>query len=223
MRAALREYKTASADRIAGYCIPVAGQGAVRGRLRPVTADSLRNEEEMRLMAEWRQAAGVWFATQFPLSVEGTRQWIERQVLPRDDRILFLVEDETHLPIGQIGLLHYDEEKKECEFDNLLRGRKGSFGNLMIYAMLALGEWSLRVLDLQRAYVHVLGDNHRAMAIYKRLGFEEAERIPLVKHSDGDVLRWVNAEMPWEKAEREMVKMQIERDVYLRTLREGMR
>lgn len=144
------------------------------------------------------------------------QEWIQHQVVEADDRILFIVEDEEYTPIGQIGLIHYDENKKECEFDNLLRGRKGRLGNIVIYALIAIGEWSLRVLNIQKGYINVLADNFRAIEIYRRLGAQEVRRFQLSKVVEGDRIRWLPVEgHSSEKPEREMVTMMITREAFI--------
>ncbi|GAA3406322.1 GNAT family N-acetyltransferase [Paenibacillus hodogayensis] len=221
MKSILRAYKHAPEAHLSSYCIPIFVDGKSCGRLRPLTIDSLHREEEMRLLTEWRGASAEWFTSQFPVTVEGTRQWVDEQILQADDRILFLVEDEDMTPIGQVGLLHYDEDKKECEFDNLLRGRKGRFGNIILYALLALGEWGIRQLGLQTGYLNVLGDNHRAMHIYRKLGFREVRRVPLRKVTEGDVTRWVTApELSGGEAERELVTMSVATDAYYEIIKQ---
>lgn len=219
MKSILKAYKHAPGDQISSYCIPILAHGAVRGRLRPITPESIHNQAEIAMLTEWRGASSVWFSTQFPATEDGTRQWLQHQVMEAEDRILFFVEDEERTPVGQIGFIHYDEERGECEFDNLLRGKKGKFGNIMIYALMALGEWTVRVLNLQRGYLNVLGDNVRAIHIYKRLGAEEQRRVALTRTTEGDIVRWVPAiEKLDGKAERELVTMMIAREAFMKKL-----
>jgi RimJ/RimL family protein N-acetyltransferase len=213
MKEILRTYKHAPDNLISSYCVPIIVNGTIRGRLRPITLSSLHNRAEIQTLADWRRASGEWFTTQFPVTEDGTRDWLQHQVIEAEDRILFIVEDEEHTPIGQIGLIHYDENKKECEFDNLLRGKKGRLGNIIIYALIAIGAWSLRVLDIQKGYINVLADNFRAIEIYRRLGAQEVRRFQLNKVVEGDAIRWVpSEEQSNEKPEREMVTMMITRE-----------
>lgn len=215
----LRTLKHTPPSDISSRCIPILARGVVRGRLRPITMETVRNEAEIKLIAEWREASSDWFTTRFPLSEEGTRQWLEQQVLSTDDRILFFVEDEECTPVGQVGLLHYDENTKQCEYDNLLRGRKGKFGNLMNYALITLGIWSIEVLKVQVGYIRVVGDNHRAIRIYHSLGAEEVERSPLFKSVENGVTRWLPASLEEGcEPERELVTMRIKRESFLEIL-----
>ncbi|MFE4710371.1 GNAT family N-acetyltransferase [Paenibacillus sp. NPDC056722] len=215
MKELLRSYKHADVQQTSSYCIPIVVNGTLRGRLRPITAEVIHNSDEITQLTEWRSSSSSWFTTQFPGSEDGTRRWLEHQVLGADDRILFFVEDEEHAPVGQVGLLNYNETAKSCEFDNLLRGRKGAFGNIMIHALIALGEWSIEVLGVETACIHVLGDNYRAMRIYKGLGAVESERVPLLKVEEEGVIRWVPASLPLTEApERELVTMTITREAF---------
>ncbi|MGQ7888652.1 GNAT family N-acetyltransferase [Paenibacillus sp. WC2504] len=216
MKSILREYKQAGSEQISSYCLPIIVDGKVLGQLRPLTIESIENEDVIKALMEWRVAAGQWFATQFPANEEGTRAWAQHQILKVDDRILFILEDEAQTPIGQIGLMHYDEVAHTCEYDNLLRGRKGRYGNIVMHALLTLGAWSLRELGLQKGYLNVLSDNARAIHIYENLGAVEVKRTPLRKEVEGDVIRWVPAEGQLTgEPEREMVTMVVTREAFM--------
>lgn len=221
MKEILRAYKHTPAESISSRCIPIMVKGRIRGRLRPVTADTVHNSEKIAMISEWREASAEWFTTRFPKSAEGTQRWIEEQIIGAEDRILFFVEDENLTPIGQVGLLHYDEEQNSCEFDNLLRGRKGTFGNLMIYALITLGFWSVRVLGLQTGRIQVVGDNHRAIRMYQSLGAEEVKRAPLVQKVQDGIIQWVPAPDQSDTApERELVTMVIRKESFLNIYKE---
>lgn len=212
----LRSLKQTPASTIDSRCIPIHVKGKVRGRLRPITFDTLQNPEEIKAMAEWREAHSDWFTTRFPVSEASTRRWLEH-VLNDDQRILFFVDDEDNTPVGQIGLLGYDEIKKTCEFDNLLRGRKGKFGNIMIYALITLGLWSIEVLDLVEGYLHVFSDNKRALRMHHDLGAEQIKREPLVRTEESGMISWVPAPPGTNTPpEREMVTSRIKRETFLR-------
>ncbi|NOV02085.1 GNAT family N-acetyltransferase [Paenibacillus planticolens] len=217
MRSILRDYKQARGEQILSYCLPIIVDGKVQGRLRPLTHESIDHEDVIKSLMEWRVAAGQWFATQFPPNEEGTRAWAQHQIIDMDDRILFIIEDEDHTPIGQIGLMHYDETAKTCEYDNLLRGRKGRYGNIVLHALLTLGGWSLRELGVLKGYLNVLSDNARAIHIYETLGAVEVQRTPLRKEIEGEVIRWVpTKDQPDGEPEREMVTMVITREAFIR-------
>ncbi len=171
-------------------------------------------------MTEWRESHSEWFATQFPVSEASTLRWLE-QVLNDDQRILFFVDDEENTPVGQIGLFGYDEEKKTCEFDNLLRGRKGKFGNIMIYALVTLGLWSIEVLDIEEGYLHVFGDNQRALRMHRDLGAEQIKRDPLIRTEEDGVIRWIPVPVGTNTPpEREMVTSRIKRETFLRLFKQ---
>ncbi|MDR6884833.1 GNAT family N-acetyltransferase [Bacillus sp. 3255] len=217
MKAILKEYKQAQGEQVSSYCLPIIVDGKVLGRLRPLTAESIENQEEIKALMEWREAAGSWFVTQFPATEEGTKAWAKHQILDADDRILFILEDEEQTPIGQIGLMHYDEVANTCEYDNLLRGRKGKYGNIVLHALLTLGGWSLRELGIRKGYLNVLSDNVRAIHLYETLGAVEVKRVPLRKEVQGEFVRWIPAEGQLEgEPEREMVTMVVTREAFIR-------
>jgi RimJ/RimL family protein N-acetyltransferase len=53
--------------------------------------------------------------------------------------------------------------------------------------------WGRRTLDLKGYSLKVLADNERAIRLYKKMGFREVSRIPLIQVSGQDGLEWAEA------------------------------
>src|SRR3954453_12609761 len=78
-------------------------------RLEPVTQADHDQPPLIELLANWRQASANCFPTQFPITLEGTRNWLTNQVLGVADRILFWVRsDYDGMRLGHAGLFHLD-------------------------------------------------------------------------------------------------------------------
>jgi perosamine synthetase len=207
----LKAMKSAPDRKLAECCLGLeARDGKKAGRLRPVTTDSLRKGEEVRLLAEWRDAAQEWFPSQFKVTVEGTRNWLDRQVLQQEDRILFMVETKAGVPVGHVGLVRFNCEERFCELDNIVRGNARLFKGAMTLACAALTEWAFETLGMKKLYLRVFADNERAIALYQRLGFREIQRVPLMRLEEGEVVKWEQViGEPYHEAERYFVTMKL--------------
>jgi RimJ/RimL family protein N-acetyltransferase len=187
----IKKMKEADTNQIAACCIPIEFEGKRLGRLRPVTVDCLNNSVEIEKMARWRQNNQEFFTTQFSVSVERTKKWLEEAILQSDSRILFMVENEEHIPIGHVGLCEMDDKNKCCFFDNILRGDTEHFKGGMQLACSVLLDWCFRVLNMETVYLQVLSENNRAIHLYKKLGFQEIQLMPLMDQTKDGVTHWV--------------------------------
>lgn len=187
----IKKIKEANTEQLTAYCIPIEFEGKKIGRLRPITVDSLNNNVEIEKIAKWRQNNQQFFTTQFNVSVEGTKRWLEEAILWSDSRILFMVETEDQIPIGHVGLCEIDDKNKYCLFDNILRGDTEHFKGGMRLACSALLDWCFRVLDMETIYLQVLSDNSRAIHLYEELGFQKIQLMPLINQTKDGVTHWI--------------------------------
>jgi RimJ/RimL family protein N-acetyltransferase len=156
-----------------------------------LTADCSNNKDLMELIARWRKENEMWFADQFKVTTEGTIKWFKEKVIETPDRLLFIIKVHNDY-IGHVGLFRFDFESITCEIDNIVRGEPqypGIMGNAIIHMM----NWGKTILELKGYSLKVLSDNERAMRLYKRLGFVEAKRIPLVCIRGDDRVEWIEA------------------------------
>lgn len=208
----LNEYKKAQDSDISNYCIPLTENGYYKGRLRPITYESLKNDEDIAMLARWRKDAQEWFPSQFNVTIDGTRKWLEEAVLQTKDRILFWVEDNNGKPIGHVGLYRFDYRENFCEIDNIVRGEKGVFANAMYLACSTLIDWTIKNLKVQDLYLRVVSDNAKALALYDKLNFIEIQRIPLLKFKEEEVIRWVELiGQPYYETYRYLVTMKLKK------------
>jgi RimJ/RimL family protein N-acetyltransferase len=164
---------------------------ATEGRVELVllTRDRISDTPLMELLSAWRKKHEFWFQAVFPVSVENTRRWYEKQLMDTPDRVLFLIE-ENGAPIGHIGFFRFDPETQTCEIDNIVRGEEGRKG-LMEASLRVLMAWGRETLGLRGYSLQVVSDNGRALRLYQRLGFAETSREPLVRVESGDRVEWV--------------------------------
>ena len=123
------------------------------------------------------------------MSVAGTKKWGKEQLLEKKDRILFMIEDLKGIAIGHVGLYTFDYDKYSCEIDNIIRGEKGVPG-VMTAAIDSLCRWGRDVLGVKTFTLRCFADNAKAIALYRRSGFVEFAKIPLVQVQKKRITVW---------------------------------
>lgn len=203
----IREYKIDGVDR----ALLIENNGENIGKLRPVTLNSLGNSHQIEQLAKWRRNAQQWFPTQFPVTYEGTKRWLDKALLQTADRILFMVEDQNGKEVGHVGLFRFDYINRACEIDNIIRGENKVFSGAMTFACTTLLKWARDVLGIEHVYLRVFSDNTKALNLYQRLGFKEIQRTPLTKVQEDTVTRWIDViGRPYQEVERYFVTMKLE-------------
>lgn len=190
------------------FSIPVYKEKSQVAVLNPITKRHLdyakENQELIKFLCEWRESASKWYPTIFKVTEEGTKIWLENQVIGAEDRILFIAETMEGIPFGHMGLYR-------GEADNFIRGRKDILSGGMTYALIAMLKWAFLELNLKGLYLRVFSDNQRAIAFYKRCGFKEVDKIPLRKIEKKEIIRWEEiSERSAEKVERFFCVMYLE-------------
>lgn len=182
------------------FNVPIYRNDMQIALLKPITKsyleDNKYNREIIRSLAEWRNSAASWYPTIFKVTEEGTKKWLEDQVIGAKDRLLFMAETLDGIPFGHMGLYR-------GEADNFLRGRKDILNGGMTLGLSAMLNWAFCDLELKELHLRVFSDNQRAINFYKRCGFKEISKIPLEKIEEGNRIKW--EELPencYESAER---------------------
>ncbi len=161
--------------------------GRCIGRLVPVGRWILDNQACIELLAQWRKTFSRMFLTQFEVTTEGTRAYLEDVAVRGDSRILFLLEDEGGTVVGHVGLAQVTPES--FELDYLVRGRSGGHPRLVYHAEVALLRWGFEVLAIPRCEVGVLSFNWMVIDLHQSVGFQVESRIPLLKVTHGSRVR----------------------------------
>lgn len=182
-------------------------------RIYVVTKKQIVDDATITSLAKWRDKANIWFPSQFVVTQEGTKRWADMQLLNMPDRILFFLHIVgSKSPFGHVGLYRFDYQEKSCEIDNVIRGENepGTNGAMTIAVQL-LCSWARKHLGVKTIYLRVFSDNIKAIAVYKRVGFEEVERVALVKKVIDGVVHWVEQEKADKQSniQRYFIKMKL--------------
>lgn len=156
------------------------------GHLIPVCELHADDKTLISLFAKWRSENSFAFPTQFAVTDEGTQKWLRSRLLDVSDRMLFLVTDRFGKPVGHLGFANCLNDRQEMEIDNVVRGEKDNAAGIMTAAMKVLLDWAEEIIGPNSISLRVFADNDRAIAFYHKLGFQDADLLPLRKHTDGE-------------------------------------
>jgi len=156
-----------------------------------IGADTVRNDDIILLLAKWRSENMAGFPCEELISVAGTRGWVWKQLVEREDRILFFLMDDNGRLVGHAGFSNIDFEAGICEFDNIIKGEKDAEKGLMVRACSVLIYWACDVLKIRSLWVKCFYDNFPAVALYHRLGFKPRELQPIRKIQEATCNRWI--------------------------------
>lgn len=152
-------------------------QGQLCGFLRPITKDYRKKMPELGdLLAQWRNEHPEPSANAFTATAESTEKWLDEQILQRDDRILFLIENLAGEKIGHIGYANFDFAKISGEVDAVLRGNKTVAPGIMTAALNSLLYWGIKELRLDVITLRIGPENAQAIAFFKKNYFLPIDR-----------------------------------------------
>jgi RimJ/RimL family protein N-acetyltransferase len=132
-----------------------------------------------------------------PRSDVEERAWLEEQTGNASNRFWLVYRLDEDRPIGAASLTEVDRDAGTATFRILIGSPRDRGGGLGTEASrLALGQGFAR-LGLQRIRLDVFAWNERAIAVYRRLGFREVERLPMREPRDG--ITWDRLVMELER------------------------
>jgi perosamine synthetase len=173
--------RTARLEELFAKAIPLEGEGV----LLPICDLHTEDESLVATLSKWRAENQGAYPTRFPVTVSGTRQWLQKALLETEDRILFLVLDKYGAAVGHLGFANGVNSSGEMEVDNVVRGVKGTAPGLMLTALKSLTQWARNTIGVEHFALRVFEENEHAIRFYKRAGFSLGTRIPLRRRVDG--------------------------------------
>jgi len=162
------------------------------GALKPVLDSGIAdNSEIIKFMTEWREYYKENFLTQFKMTEEGTKTWLENQIIKKDNRIFFIINAIDGKLIGHEGVIFFEENESTCELDNVVKAIDCKIPGIMRYAVKTLIDWLFNHLDMKKIFVRVFSDNLKAQTLYRHCGFSKTKEIGLKRKIQGDFLSYV--------------------------------
>lgn len=179
----IKEIKNEKFNQFLPQKIPIYDKsGFLIAFLKPVTKSSVNNSKEIKLLAKWRDENSFAFPSQFKVTFEGTKKWLEG-LIKEPTRILFFIETSYKIPnlIGHLGLFTFNFRENSCEIDNVVRGEKKILKGIMSYALQTLILWTKCILNPNKIYLKVISDNKHAIDFYLKNNFKKVGILPIEK------------------------------------------
>jgi RimJ/RimL family protein N-acetyltransferase len=165
----------------------------LRAVLRPIaTVPGALDAEDVRLLTEWRNRHVQRFLTEFVATDARTAAWLAGSIHANGNKLLFMLESPEGARLGHLGIGFIDWRGGYGEADAIVSGGASPPG-LMKLALQTLLRWAREQLGLAHLAVRVRSDNP-AVGFYRRVGFVEYRRTPLVAERVADGTVW--QEMP---------------------------
>jgi len=162
------------------------GQGRVLGRLRRITAVDLTDSALISALTAWRNSNQRFFLTQFQATESRTANWLRDSVVMDNSRAMYLIQDNSNVNVGHLGILHLDSDTPEL--DNMIRGVSDGDPKIMYWAEIALVNSLLVARGAAKVCLHVLSNNWIPIGIHQLIGFETAEKLSVSKKNlEGEI------------------------------------
>lgn len=151
------------------------------GYLLPVCRLHVDDDQLIEKLSQWREKHKDAFPSQFKVTNEGTKNWLIKNVLETEDRILFLILNKFGTPVGHAGFANGFNEFCNLEIDNVVRGEDNISPGIMGAALQRLIDWAYEFIAPERIILRVFRDNEHAVKFYQNLNFVENKVIALEK------------------------------------------
>jgi hypothetical protein len=125
------------------------------GKIRPILDSKISdNSEIIRFITKWREYCKENFLSQFPVSEERTKNWLQNQVINKDNRILFIIQTPDGKLAEHIGVIFFEVDEDTCEIDNVVKAADCNIPGLMYHAMKTLNNFLFNSLKMKKILAH---------------------------------------------------------------------
>ena len=161
----------------------------LRALLRPIaTVPGALDAQDVRLLTEWRNRHVQRFLTEFVATDARTAAWLAGSIHANGSKLLFMLDAPDGTRLGHLGIGFIDWRGGYGEADAIVSGGASPPG-LMKLALQTLLRWARGQLGLAHLAVRVRSDNP-ALEFYRRVGFVEHRRVPLMAEHGSDGTVW---------------------------------
>tara|TARA_B110000483_G_C18181732_1_gene537318 strand:+ start:1012 stop:1677 length:666 start_codon:yes stop_codon:yes gene_type:complete len=165
------------------------------------------------LLSKWRIENPTISTGTFQVTEERTKKWLIDLVINRDDRLIFMIHDLNHEPLGHIGFSAIDFENNSVELDSVLRGKKNILKGLMSQCVKRIIQFGFDELKFSEIDLSVFSDNLNAVDFYKKLNFKVINKTPLIKIIKKDEIKYEEAkDITNQKIEKYYLKMRFQKN-----------
>jgi hypothetical protein len=172
----------------AGERLPIRDEGMNEiGFLKAFDRADLDDRALIETMAEARTGFKRFFLTQFDVTPENKRAWLESSVLGNDNKMLFLVETQDGRVVGQDGFTLLGGGA--FALDGTMRWARGGHMRLFEMSQLERARICFGLLGLSLCKIELFKKNAMAAYVVRKGGFAfEKEHQLSVSHEGGKVV-----------------------------------
>ena len=186
----------------------------VIGYLRGFDAPHLRDDALIETMALAHTHYKEFFLTQFDVTPENKRSWLENLVLGGDKKMLFLVETLAGAVVGQDGFTIRDGGM--FSLDATIKWARDGCPALFLRSGFERAAICFILLGCVRGESAIFGKNVAAMLNIKRMGFHKTGEYPLTKSSVNERVTYAKAnDMSSVNTGEALVEYAIEREEFI--------
>ena len=163
--------------------------GQIVGIMRPLTSRSLKQDDVIQKLTQWRNANMHNFLTRFEATPERTRNWIKKTLLANGNQMLWLIYDQHEALIGHFGFKNLTSQS--VLLDNAIRGERRGHPKLLVFAGRSLVKWLFQTTSVQRIDGYVMADNVPAIMMNREIGFHKWNRRSLTSKTVYGETHWM--------------------------------
>lgn len=152
--------------------------------LRPIT-DS---EEDTNNIIRWRNSDAVrpYFIYQEPFTVEGQKQWLEKEIFSGKGFQFIVCRVEDDRPIGCTYLRDYDSYKRKAEYGFFI-GEPEERGKGIGTEMLALTmRFAFQEVQIHKLFARAFANNPASIGSFLKNGFEQEAYLKDEEYISGE-------------------------------------
>jgi RimJ/RimL family protein N-acetyltransferase len=127
------------------------------------------SNETISLLTEWRKKSKDMFATNFKMSNNRTKNWIQQNILKNPDCILFMIYV-NNKKVGNVAVDLFNEKLNSVELDNYMKDPTYDFPGMMTVVDKVFLKWIFEELKISKITTKIFADNYKMLNIHIRCG-----------------------------------------------------
>ena len=147
------------------------------------------SDETVSLLYNLRKKYRKMFATDFEMTEDKTRNWINNLILGNPERILFIIYFDN-IKIGCIGNGGYDKKNNSSRLDNMMKDPLCNLSGAMTIVEKVYLKWMFDDLKLSKITGFLFSDNSRMINIHIKCGWITVDVVPIKKIFTEEETRW---------------------------------
>jgi len=174
------------------------------------------NDDTVNLLYSLRERFRDMFATDFVMTKEKTRKWINELVLDNPSRILFTISIENKM-IGCIGHGGFNENENSSQLDNMMKDPSCKISGIMTTVEKVYLRWMFEFFKLSKITGYLFSDNEKMMSVHYECGWKLLDTVAIKKKIKNENSVWeISKEEDNDNVERYFNIIELKKEDLLR-------